>query len=73
MAKANYQKGQADAIKQAMMKKYTQTMYCVFCGKPVIACSTDEHGKFNSNVEWELENSAHYPCFIKDMQKRQGY
>ena len=72
MKKRN-QLSQADMIKQAAIRKYTQTMYCVFCGKPVLICSTDEHGRSNPNIEWELEHSAHYPCFLRDMQKRQGY
>jgi hypothetical protein len=31
-------------------------------------CPTDENGKANNYLEWELKNSAHYKCYAAYME-----
>jgi ferredoxin len=57
-----------DMVHTYMQNKLRNPMYCVFCGKPVLMCPTDENGKANNYLEWELKNSAHYKCYAAYME-----
>lgn len=56
-------------VKDYMKQRANNLRYCVFCGRPVLMASSNEDGKMNNNLEWEVNNSAHYSCYVKHMER----
>lgn len=54
-----------------MAKQRAQVRNCPVCGKPVLFCSTDEHGNANTNLDWEMKFGTHWKCYVAKMRKMQ--